>query len=280
MAKQELMTMENFHLVTGYEGMDDDLKEELMDAMEDMDEEKGIVCRQIKVPSGGGKAFEVEGDDPDDPEVMKEIEAVILFTHRMNSYWEGEFGSEDNKLPVCSSYDAKKGIVLDTGEIRDCETCSLNQYGEDGTGKPCKNIRRVYMMLSGRSELYLLSVPPTSIKDVNKQLARIMGSNKVPYTRMVVKFSLEKAKNKGGIEYSKVVVNKCGMLPEAYFQTTAALRKELKEKYMEVAITADDYNTAEKPTEDSFVEVNTAEKPTEDGFVEVPENAEDELPFA
>lgn len=30
-------------------------------------------AKHIKIPSGGGKAFEVETDDPDDPEVMKEV---------------------------------------------------------------------------------------------------------------------------------------------------------------------------------------------------------------
>lgn len=266
MEKQELAVIDKFSIVTGFEDMDDDLREELQDAMEDLDEEKGIVCRQIKVPSGGGKAYEIEGDDPDDPEVMKEIEAVILFTHRMNTYWEGDFGSEENKLPVCASFDAKTGVVLETGEARNCDTCPLNQYAADGTGKPCKNIRRVYMMLSGRPNIYLLSVPPTSIKEVNKQLARIMGSNKVPYTRMVVKFTLEKTKNKAGVEYSKVMVSKCGMLPAELFQKTAALRKELKEKYTEVAVTSEDYNTEKAPVGN-------------DGFMDVPEGVDEGLPF-
>lgn len=34
------------------------------------------------------------------------------------------------------------------------------------------------------------------------------------------------------------------MLPQEYFKTTAAMRKELKEKYKEVVITSDDYTTA------------------------------------
>lgn len=267
MAKQELAVMDKFSLVTGFEDMDDDLREELQDAMEDLDEERGIACRQIKVPSGGGKAYEVEGDDPDDPEIMKEIEAVILFTHRMNSYWDGKFGSSENKVPTCSSFDAKTGVNIETGVITNCDTCPLNQYGSDGGGKACKNIRRVYMMLSGRPSIYLLSIPPTSIKEVNKQLARIMGSNKVPYTRMVVRFTLEKAKNKDGIEYSKVLVNRAGMLPQALFEKTAALRKELKAKYTEVAITTADYNNA------------PAAKTDDAGFVEVPEGEGESLPF-
>lgn len=265
MGKNELTVMDGFQITTGYEGMDPELMEELKDELEDLDDERGISCRQIKVPSGGGKAYEVEGDDPDDPEVMKEVQGVIVFTHRMNSYWEGEFGSDDNKVPTCSSMDAKMGTNFETGEIRSCDTCQLNQYGNDGTGKACKNIRRVYLLLSGRPEIYMLSVPPTSIKDVNKQLARIMGSNKIPYTRLIVTFKLEKAKNKGGIEYSKVTVEKTGMLPDGIAKQTAAMRRELKEKYTEVAITTADYNTA---------------KEGEDGFVDVDGNGKEETPFS
>ena len=93
MGKNELAVMKDFQIVTGFEGMDPDLIEELKEEMADLDEERGIACRQIKVPSGGGKAYEVEGDDPDDPEIMKEVQGVILFTHRMNSYWSAAYGS-------------------------------------------------------------------------------------------------------------------------------------------------------------------------------------------
>lgn len=259
MAKNKLAVIGDFSIVTGFEDMDEDLMAELREEMEDLDDEKGIACRQIKIPSGGGKAFEIESDDPDDPEVEKEVTGVIIFTHRMNSYWEGDFGSSDdgNRAPTCSSIDAKQGINIQTGEIRNCDSCPLNQFNADGSGKPCKNMRRVYLMMSGRPEIYMISVPPTSIKDINKQLAKIMGTQKIPYTRMVVTFKLEKAKNKGGIEYSKVVVEKSGILPEMLFAKTAEMRRQLKEKYKEVAITLEDFNPAA----------------ADEGFMEAPDEA-------
>lgn len=246
MGKNELAVVSSFQIVTGFEGLDEELMEELKEEMNDLDEERGIACRQIKIPSGGGKAFEVESDDPDDPEVVKEVTGVIIFTHRMNSYWEGDFGSSDdgNRAPTCSSIDAKQGMDLQTGEVKDCENCIYNQFSPDGSGKPCKNMRRIYLMMSGKPGVYMISVPPTSLKDINRQLTRIMGTQKVPYTRMVVTFKLEKAKNKGGIEYSKVIVEKTGMLPPELCSQTAEMRRQLKEKYKEVAITSADFNAA------------------------------------
>lgn len=276
MGKNELAVMKDFQIVTGFEGMDPELIEELKEQMADLDDERGIACRKIKIPAGGGKVYEVEGDDPDDPEIMKEIQGVILFTHRMNSYWATTYGSGDNANmpPTCCSMDAKMGVNLETGEIRNCDNCPMNQFGEEG--KECKNMRRIYLLMSGRPDIYLLSVPPTSIKDINKNLARIMGSNRIPYTMLVVTFKLNKAVNKNGIEYSKVLVEKTGMLTADQYERTSAMRKQIKEKYKEVAITHDDYNvtTGDEP------EAGTAgAEVTDADFVEVPREAEENLPF-
>lgn len=73
-----LATVDTFQIVTGMEGLDEELLAELEDEMDDLDAVKGISCRHIKIPSGGGKAYEVESDDPDDPDIEKEIEAVII----------------------------------------------------------------------------------------------------------------------------------------------------------------------------------------------------------
>ena len=67
----EVATVNKFEIVTGYENMDAELLEELQDEMEDLDEAKGISCKKIKIPSGGGIAFEVETDDPDNPDSEK-----------------------------------------------------------------------------------------------------------------------------------------------------------------------------------------------------------------
>ena len=82
---------------------------------------------------------------------------------------------------------------------------------------------------------------------------------------MVVRFKLEQAENRNKIKYSKVVVEKVGLLPKEVWPQTMAMRKELKEKYKDVAITADDYNT-----------VKAADP---EGFVEVAPNSDENLPF-
>ena len=281
-AKNELAVVDGFQIVSGFEGMSDEEREELMDEMGDLDENTGIQCLKIKIPAGGGKAFEVETEDPSDPDVMKEIQGVIIFTHRMNAYWPEKFGGGDSAAagsnpPECSSWDAKSGLNAVTGEVRTCDNCPHNLFGADGAGKACKNMRRIYLMMNGRPDVYLLSVPPTSIRDINKQLARIMGSQRIPYTRMVMKFHLEQAVNKNGISYSKVTVEKGGLLPPETAKLAAELRQQLKESYRKVAIVGEDEIYEEQPRRNEGFMAEPEEQNT--GFQDAPDGFEEALPF-
>lgn len=283
-----LATLDTFALVDKYAGMDEEMMAELEDEMADLDPEAGITCRKIKIPSGGGLAYEVQGEDESDVDYKKEINAVILFTHRMSGYWPGSFGDDDqNKIPSCSSMDGKTGLHIGTGELIECETCQFNQFGtatgqngETRKGKACKNMRRLYMMMDADPNIYLLTVPPTSIRDVNKQLAKIIAGG-VPYTGMVVKLTLEKAKNANGVEYSKVVINKGGLLKPEIAAQAKAMRHGIKKQYQNMAITADDYTAAPEPPKQEaapdFVEIPPDAVPAE--FIDVQMIPDSELPF-
>ena len=249
MAKKnnELAIIDSFNLPAAFDGMSQEEMDEFMDELSDLDEGTGITCLQVKIPSGGGIAYEIEDGDGE-VDSVKVIDGVIVFTHRMNARWRGDFGDDDgNKAPVCSSMDGKVGIHSETGECINCETCPMNQYGSDakgGKGKACKNMRRIYFMRQDDPNFYCLSVPPTSIRDVNKQLARIMGAKRIPYTSMIVTFKLEKAKNANGIAYSKVVLEKKGILPTDTAKRAKDYREEIKAQYKAMEITLDDYVTA------------------------------------
>ena len=293
----ELALMDSFKIANRYEGIDPELMAELQDELGDLDPESGITCRQIKVPSGGGLAFEVQGEDEGDAEPMKEIDGVILFTHRLSAYWPGSFGSASNpedKIPTCSSMDGKTGMVQAgsrSGEVINCETCPYNQYGtgvdDKGNpkkGKACKNMRRIYLMMDGDPNIYLLTVPPTSIKDVNKQLAKILASG-TPYTSMIVGFTLEKAQNSNGVAYSKVVVKKKGLLPPDAAAQVLQLRNQIKAQYQTMTLTLDEYATTPAQGQGKPVDVypDAAEIAAMDGtgpaFEEAPPTKDGELPF-
>lgn len=278
-----LAVAENFQIANRYENIDPELLAELQDQMEDLDPESGISCLKIKIPSAGGLAYEVQGEDEDDVEYMKQIDAVIVFTHRANGYWPGAFGDDESKAPACASMDGKTGLWTESGEVSSCETCPYNQYGsaidnrgDQARGKACKNMRRLYLMMSGDPNLYLLTVPPTSIKEVNKQLAKIIGGG-VPYTGLIVSLTLEKTKNAAGVDYSKVIIKKSAPLPSAVAAQAVAMRRRIKEQYQNVALTIDDYTAA--PAQDGAAATNAVPADGAPQFEEVPTAEAGELPF-
>lgn len=249
--KAELAVIDDFRLVSRWDGVDEETMAEIAEELESLGPGTGISCRKIKVPSGGLLAYEVEGEDRNDVEYMKEIHCVILYNHLMNAYWPNPYGTskDENKLPVCSSLDGKTGVNIDTGEARQCDFCPYNDYGtgvdRNGArtaGKACKNMRRIYLMKSGDPNVYLLTVPPTSLKDVKEQLDKALSKARLPLWKQVVTLSLEKAANKAGTEYSKVVLSPCGLLSPDASAFSKSVRAEINQQYQSMAITLDEYN--------------------------------------
>lgn len=275
MAKNEVAVTGKFDLVSMYSGMDEAAKAEFEDELSDLGD-GGIDYRAIKMPSGKVKSFTVEGDDPEDPDQEKELVGVMVFTHLMNARWKDDFGGE-SKAPVCSSWDAKVGFNTETNQNCDCDRCPYNQFKDDGSGitrKECKNMRRIYLMLNGKPNLYMLVVPPTSLRDVRTQLKRIMSGGRT-YTSMVLSFTLTGAVSKGGQDYAKISIKKAGDLTVEQWTAARQMRESIKESYKNVTITSDDYYTPEDEAPQSAPAPATGP----DGFMSIPEGDQQELPF-
>lgn len=155
--KNELaVTATNFNLVT----LTGDMAEAVA---EEMDGLGTIPFDRVKIPSGGGLAFEIPGEEEDDAETAQELIGVILDHGPVNAYWANKFAG-GNEQPDCSSFDGKQGVDRITGEIKDCATCPYNQFGSDNAGKACKNVHRVYILREDNPVPLILSLPPTSLK--------------------------------------------------------------------------------------------------------------------
>lgn len=46
---------------------------------------------RIKIPSAGTTVFEVPGENPDEPDTVKEFSAVILYHHPLFAYYVAKF---------------------------------------------------------------------------------------------------------------------------------------------------------------------------------------------
>lgn len=186
-----------------------------------------ITFDRIKVPSGGGLAFEVPGENPDEPDLQKEFSAVILYHHPVLSYYKEKYtgGSE---APDCSSFDGINGVERETGEIKKCKDCPLNVFGtgENG-GKACKTKRRIFILRANEMLPTILSLPTASIGDFSKYIMRLVSKGKKS-NQVVTKFSLKKVQNAGGITYSKVVLATERDLNEEEMKNIAKMTEQVK----------------------------------------------------
>ena len=190
--------------------LNDDLAEVIAEEMDGL----SIEFDRVKIPSGGGLAFEVPGDDPDEPDMKKEIVGVIVDQHAVNAYWAVKYSGQNNP-PDCSSMDGKVGVTSDEVK-RSCDSCPYNDWGsdEDGKSKACKNMRRVYILPEGEMFPLLLTLPPTSLKNFSNYLAkRVIAKGRRSYN-VLTKVSLKKAISSGGITYSQASFSLAGVLSE------------------------------------------------------------------
>lgn len=159
---------------------------------------------RIKIPAGGGISYEVPGDDPSNPDTVKEFKAVILYHHPIHSYYTEKF-SGGNQPPDCGSMDGKIGTVAATGEIKDCAKCPHSKFGSgENGGMACKQKRRVYILREGEILPVILTVPTGSLKEFTKYVTRLLQKGKKTNS-VVTKFALKRTQNSTGITFSQVV---------------------------------------------------------------------------
>lgn len=206
---------------------------------------------KVKIPSGGGISFEIT-DEAGEPIPIKELTGVVLDYYGIKACWKDEFSGGKN-APDCSSMDCKIGTgseVLGLPAGQSCKDCPYNQWGSDpkgGKGKHCKDIYRVYVLRENSMFPVLLALPPTSLANWELYVRRL--TNKIiPYTGVVTMAKLEKDRNAGGIEYSKVVFAKAANLTPAERKTLKEVARSMKPAMRAQAIDATEYNAEAAPS--------------------------------
>jgi hypothetical protein len=154
---------------------------------------------RIKIPSAGSTVFEVPGEDPGEPDSVKEFSAVILYHHPIYAYYQSKYNGGSNP-PDCGSFDGITGLGNPGGN---CAKCSYNQFGSGENGsKACKNRRRIYVLREGEIFPLLLSLPTGSLKEFSRYIKRLLSKGKKS-NAVVTSFSLKKAINSSGISFSQ-----------------------------------------------------------------------------
>jgi len=196
---------------------------------EEMEEQmKGVTVTlpRVKIPAGGGLSFEIpNGENPDDPTIMKVIEGVIIDQFSLNVLWEEGSENDPDAKPLCTS---NPGADFGVGEPGGkCVVCPLNVFGSGagGKGKMCKNTRRLFILLPGEMLPLQLTLPPTSLKNFNTFLLNITSKG-LPVWAFPTKIGLKK--EEGAYVYSVATFARGEVFPEDDLRAIKAMVGQLR----------------------------------------------------
>lgn len=122
---------------------------------------------RIKIPAGGGTMFEVPGNNPNEPDAVKEFSAVILHHHPMFTFYKEKYTGNSNP-PDCLSFDGVNGHGEPGGF---CQRCPNNRFGSGDNGsKVCKNKHQMYLLGENGVFPVVLFLPTSSNKDFSRYI--------------------------------------------------------------------------------------------------------------
>ena len=179
---------------------------------------------RVKVPSGGGTVWSVPSVEGD--KNMEHLEGVIIFTKNTRTYWEQSFDDTGGGIPPdCYSLDGVTGIgiMADLTPGALCADCEMYKFKEDGSGRPCKEGRLIFMVTQEEILPIVIKAPVMSLGNAKKYLLGLTSRVQKVHS-VYTKLSLVADKNKKGMKYSKIIFEKIGdveqpQLTQAYAET-------------------------------------------------------------
>lgn len=193
---------------------------ELFDIKENME---GIDVRLPQV----GIVHQAQMFKMPDEEKADKFTGIILDTNNVNAWWKISFDeSGGGSPPQCFSNNGiqPSGLSEDP-QAQWCAKCNQNKFGSAGRGKACKNMKRIHIRMPDAYLPYRLTLPPSNLRPISEYVTTL-SSKGLPYQAVTTEFSLVKAQNKEGIEYSLL---KCRMKKRLDKPAMVALKKERDE---------------------------------------------------
>lgn len=159
---------------------------------------------RIKMPSGGGKAYEIPCLDG--VRFEEEFENIILYRQSTinKAYWKSSIVSNDP--PDCRSHDGVVGVGNPGGLCADCPFnkfgSAIDPQGNPSAGKACKDSQMIFPLLEGDSLPYAMNLPPTSLRPFGSYCSMLTKAA-LPYYSAISKIGIQPATSKGGTTYSQ-----------------------------------------------------------------------------
>ena len=190
---------------------------------------------RIKIPAGGGMAWEVEALEG--VQVHQHLDVLVLaIKGNQKSWWSTSMEDGGGGTPPsCSSKDGVFGFGINTLDApldeepskHRCSECPWNQFGSAGAGKACKDQSLLFFFREGSRIPSLLTVPATSLKGLQKYVLQLIDAGK-RVEGCVTRLSLKKTQSQSGITYSTLDLSWVKDLDEAATEKMAAVSKDFR----------------------------------------------------
>jgi hypothetical protein len=163
---------------------------------------------RVKIPSGGGKTWEIPtlGGVQGAPV----LEGVLLHFKTTRAYWSNP--DPTGEPPQCRSDNGVIGVGDPGGR---CKTCPLAQFGSDskhGRGQAC-NQYEIWFLL--RPDMFLplvIRLPATSLGAAKDYRIGTLAAHMLAPEQVLTRIGLEQDSNDDGQKYSRAVPSVAGML--------------------------------------------------------------------
>lgn len=130
-----------------------------------------------------------------------ELVGVITDFVSSNMYYDAGYDPQNPSAPACFAIGNEPATLIPSGNSPNkqsdtCAACPNNQFGSAaiGRGKACKNTRLLAIIAPNEPEssVWVLSVPPASIKDFDGYVTKLIGRHRTPPIGVVTRISLSK----------------------------------------------------------------------------------------
>lgn len=159
------------------------------------------VGEQIAPPSGitirttQDKKFQL----PDGTKTEGPLDVVILDFVSMNTFYEGAYDQKTISPPACFALGTSptKLAPSENSPLKQsdaCSTCPMNQFGSNGDGKACKNMRVLAVLppdAGPDTPIWILKTSPTANKGFDSFVASVAGKFQLPPIGVVAEVSFD-----------------------------------------------------------------------------------------
>lgn len=193
----------------------------------------------------GGNKIKVTQDKqfvlPDGAKV-EEIDVVVVDFATVHNFYEGKFDKNNIVPPGCFAvgFNPKAMAPVDESpnkQADSCQGCPMNEFGSDGTGKACKNGRRLAVLppndagddvdADEATDLMILDVSPTALKNWDGYVQALARTFQLPPVGFITHVSFDESVDYPRLKFSDP-------RPIASLEAAFARQEEAKELLLQI----------------------------------------------